>query len=166
MEQRGVNVGSNQNTYLTVVGRCKQDHHRFGDGDQFARQCHRYFRSVRPGDAGRGDRFDAGSPFTFTDVSNAAVTTYYESNTITVNGIDTASPVTITGGEYSQNGGVFVSTSGTALNGHTFKARGISSASNSTAVNVTLTIGGVPIPSTSSRRLRPTPRLTRFSSPT
>jgi hypothetical protein len=81
--------------------------------------------------------------FSFVDVSDATLSTVYESNTITVAGIDTPAVVSITGGEYSKNGGAFTSSGGTAASGDTFKVRGTSSGSNSTAVNVALTIGGV-----------------------
>jgi hypothetical protein len=82
-------------------------------------------------------------PFTFTDVTNAALSTVVESNTITVTGINTPATMTVTGGQYSKNGGSYASASTTVAAGNTVKVRGTSSASNSTAVNVTLTIGGV-----------------------
>ena len=81
--------------------------------------------------------------FTFTDQSGVAVSTVIVSNTITVTGITGASPVTITGGEYSINGGAYASTATTVVVNDTVRVRGTSSASNSTAVNVVLTIGGV-----------------------
>lgn len=81
--------------------------------------------------------------FTFTDVTNVALSTVTESNAITVAGINDASTITITGGEYQKNGGSWVSTSGTVANGDSVKVRGTSSGSNLTAVNVALTIGGV-----------------------
>jgi hypothetical protein len=82
-------------------------------------------------------------PFTFTDVTNATLSTQYTSNTITVSGIDAASPISITGGTYSINGGAYTSSSGTITNGQTVSVRVTSSSSFSTAVNATLTIGGV-----------------------
>ncbi len=81
--------------------------------------------------------------FSFTDVTDADLATVYESNTLTVAGINNSAVVTITGGQYSKNGGAYTSSPGTADNGDTFKVRATSSASNSTAVNVVLTIGGV-----------------------
>ena len=83
--------------------------------------------------------------FTFTDLTNVAVSTQQTSNTITVAGMDTgqSATVTVTGGTYSKNSGAYVSTAGTAQNGDTFSVRHTSSASNSTAVDTTLTIGGV-----------------------
>lgn len=81
--------------------------------------------------------------FTFTDVTNAAVSTLYESNTITVAGIDTGSSLSIVGGEYSLNGGAYATAPTTVQAGDTVKVRATSSGSGSTAVNVTLTIGGV-----------------------
>jgi hypothetical protein len=81
--------------------------------------------------------------FSFTDVTGAALSTIVESNTITVAGINVAATLTVSGGEYSINGGGYASASTTVVVGNTVKVRGTSSALNSTAVNVTLTIGGV-----------------------
>lgn len=81
--------------------------------------------------------------FTFTDQTGVALSTPITSNTITVSGINTATPLTITGGQYSINGGAFASTATTVVNGDTVVVRVTSSGSNSTAVNATLTIGGV-----------------------
>jgi len=81
--------------------------------------------------------------FSFTDVTGATVSTVYESNSITVAGIDGPATMTITGGQYQINGGAWASTSTTVVATNTVKVRGTSSASSSTAVNVVLTIGGV-----------------------
>ncbi len=84
--------------------------------------------------------------FTFTDQTNVPLSSVRTSNTITVSGIDTATNISITGGEYSLNGGAtWTSSSGTGniANGQTVIVRHTSSASYSTATNTTLTIGGV-----------------------
>jgi hypothetical protein len=81
--------------------------------------------------------------FTFTDITDATVSTLYTSNTITVTGINASTAVTITGGEYSKNGGAYTSSAGTAVVNDTFAVRHTSSGSNSTATNTVLTIGGV-----------------------
>ena len=81
--------------------------------------------------------------FTFTDVTNVAVSTTQTSNTITISGLNTATSVSVTGGTYSKNGGAFTSSAGTAVNGDTFAVRHTSSASFSTSVNTTLNVGGV-----------------------
>jgi hypothetical protein len=85
----------------------------------------------------------APDAFAFTDVTGAALSTVYTSNSITVAGINTAAAISITGGTYSVNGAGFVSSSGTVNNGDTVSVRGTSSASYSTAVNVAVAIGGV-----------------------
>ncbi len=87
---------------------------------------------------------NSADAFVFTDVTGATQSTVYTSNTITVAGIDgtgITNPVTITGGEYSKNGGAYTSAATTAVNGDTFAVRQTSSASFSTAGNVVLTIG-------------------------
>lgn len=81
--------------------------------------------------------------FTFTDQTNVALSTLTESNAITVSGITAAAAISVTGGEYQINGGSWVTSSGTVSNGDSVKVRHTSSASNSTATNTTLTIGGV-----------------------
>lgn len=81
--------------------------------------------------------------FSFTDVTGATVSTLYTSNTITVAGINAASPISITGGEYQIGSGSWVTASGTVVNGDTVKVRATSAGSAGAAVNVVLTIGGV-----------------------
>lgn len=81
--------------------------------------------------------------FTFTDQTNAALSTLATSNTITVTGISVPVAISIVGGTYSVNGGSYTSNAGTVNNGETVNVRVTSSASYVTAVNATLTIGGV-----------------------
>lgn len=81
--------------------------------------------------------------FAFTDVTGATVSTVYTSNTITVSGINASTAITITGGTYSINGAAYTSSAGNVVLGDTVSVRATSSGSNSTAVNVALTIGGV-----------------------
>ena len=83
--------------------------------------------------------------FTFTDVTGVALSTLQTSNTITVAGLGSgvSVAVSVTGGEYSKNGGGYTSAAGTAQNSDTFAVRHSSSASNSTGTNTILTIGGV-----------------------
>ena len=85
------------------------------------------------------------SAFSFTDVTDADTSTVYTSNSITVAGLDANSPVAIsvTGGQYSINDGDFTSDAGTVVADDTVRARGTSSGSAATAVNVAVTIGGV-----------------------
>ena len=81
--------------------------------------------------------------FHFTDRTNVALNTEYKSNAITVTGINTASPISITGGTYSINGGTYTSASSTVTVGNTVKVRKVSSSAYSTTKSATLTIGGV-----------------------
>jgi hypothetical protein len=94
-------------------------------------------------DGGGGEDDTAPDEFTFTDVSNASLSTQYTSDTITVAGIDASTTVTITGGTYSKNGAAYTSDAGTVVVGDTFAVRHTSSASYSTDTNTVLTIGGV-----------------------
>lgn len=81
--------------------------------------------------------------FSFTDVTSAALSTVYTSNAITVTGINSASPISVTGGEYRINSGAWVTASGTVNVNDTVQVRGTSSSANSTTVNVVLDIGGI-----------------------
>ena len=82
-------------------------------------------------------------PFTFTDRTNVALSTEYESNAITVSGINAAAPISIVGGTYSINGAAYTSASSTVSLGNTVKVRKVSAAAYSTTKSATLTIGGV-----------------------
>jgi hypothetical protein len=84
--------------------------------------------------------------FIFTDQTNVAPKTTVTSNTITVSGIDAAAPVSITGGNYSINGGPYTSDSGKVNNGDTITVQLFSSESSTTTSNAKLTIGDVSAP--------------------
>ncbi|MES0328195.1 MAG: hypothetical protein ABUK13_08395, partial [Gammaproteobacteria bacterium] len=81
--------------------------------------------------------------FTFVDQTDVALSTVIESATITITGIDSASAISISGGEYSIDSGAFTNLPGTVSNGQTVKVNHLSSATNATTVDTTLTIGGV-----------------------
>lgn len=81
--------------------------------------------------------------FTFTDKIDAQLSTSYESNAITVNGINNDAAISVTGGEYQINSESWTSTSGTVSLGDIVKVRGTSSSEYATVVNVVLTIGTV-----------------------
>ena len=83
-------------------------------------------------------------PFTFTDVTGVALSTLIVSNTVTVTGINAASPISVTGGEYSIGcSGTFTAVAGTITNGQTVCVRHTSSGTPAGAANTTLTVGGV-----------------------
>ena len=81
--------------------------------------------------------------FTFTDRTNVALNTEFKSNAITVSGINTASPISVTGGTYSINGAAYTSASGNVSLGNTVKVRKVSAGTYSTTKSATLTIGTV-----------------------
>jgi hypothetical protein len=82
-------------------------------------------------------------PFSFNDLTDAALSTVFESNSITVAGINSAATISISGGDYSIGGGDYTSSEGTVTGGQTVRVRQISSSSYSTTTDATLTIGGV-----------------------
>ncbi len=81
--------------------------------------------------------------FSFTDQTDVALNTLQTSNTINVSGINTSVAITVTDGSYSVNGGPFVSTPGTVVDGDTVAVQHTSSSSFNTTVDTELTIGGV-----------------------
>ncbi len=81
--------------------------------------------------------------FSFTDQTGVAVSTVISSNTITISGINTATPISISDGEYAINGGTFRSTASTISTGQTVQVRQTSSASFSTTTNAALTVGSM-----------------------
>lgn len=85
------------------------------------------------------------SAFTFAPVTNAALSTVYTSNAITVGGMDNGAvaPLSVSGGQYSLNGGGWSSAAATAHNGDTVALQVTSSANPATTVGATLTIGSV-----------------------
>lgn len=86
--------------------------------------------------------------FTFSDQTGVNLSTVITSNTITVSGINSATPISIsnctgTNCEYQINGGSWTSVAGTVLNGDTVTVRQTSSSNYSTQTELTLDIGGV-----------------------
>jgi hypothetical protein len=81
--------------------------------------------------------------FAFTDQTGVPLSTTITSNAVTITGIDSPAPISVTGGLYSINGGPFTSVAGNVNNGDTVQAQHTSSASFSTNTDTTVTIGGV-----------------------
>ena len=96
-----------------------------------------------PGEESAPGSDDVPDAFAFADKFNVALSTQITSDPIVVAGIDTAAAIEVTGGEYSINGGAFTSDPGTVANGDSVRARHTSSASNNTATDTVITIGGV-----------------------
>lgn len=80
--------------------------------------------------------------FSFSDVTDATLSTLTVSNSITIVGINAAAAVSVSGGEVRINNGSW-GTSGNINSGDTLEVRLTSSGSNSTAVSATVTVGGV-----------------------
>jgi hypothetical protein len=80
--------------------------------------------------------------FTFIDRTGVSANQLIVSNTITINGINTAAAISISNGEYQINSGVFTSLPGTIINGQTVTVR-VASAGTSNSASAILTVGGV-----------------------
>ncbi|MFV1985418.1 MAG: hypothetical protein ACC657_17855, partial [Thiohalomonadales bacterium] len=81
--------------------------------------------------------------FFFAEELNASLSQVYVSNSIVVDGIDTATTISIIGGDYAIDGAAFTNANGNITNGQSIQVRQTSSNSTSSKTDVTLTIGGV-----------------------
>ncbi len=82
--------------------------------------------------------------FSFTAQSSVATSTQVTSNSVTIGGINSASAISVTGGEYSIGcGAVFTSAAGTIASGQSVCVRHTSAAAQNASVSTTLTVGGV-----------------------
>jgi hypothetical protein len=95
------------------------------------------------GGGGSGSADTTPDTFSFTVQADMARATVAASNEIVVTGITGNAPVSITGGEYSIDGGAFTAAAGTVANNQRIRVRVTSSSQYSTTVSATLTIGGV-----------------------
>ncbi|MBN8279917.1 MAG: thrombospondin type 3 repeat-containing protein [Gammaproteobacteria bacterium] len=82
-------------------------------------------------------------PFSFEDQAGVALATLTTSQPVTITGLDSAAPITVTDGEYSQNGGPFTAAAGTVTPNSSVRVRHVSSGAPDTAVDTVLTVGGV-----------------------
>jgi hypothetical protein len=86
---------------------------------------------------------DAPAPFAFAPVVDTQTSTPYVSDAVVISGIATAA-ISITGGEYSLDGGVtFTSAPGTISGGQSVQVRAISAATLATSTYAVLTIGAL-----------------------
>jgi len=81
--------------------------------------------------------------FTFTNITGASLSTDTSSSNVEITGINGPTPISVTGGSYSINGGTFVNTAGSVLPYDLVRMRVMSSSTANTETNGVLTIGGV-----------------------
>lgn len=81
--------------------------------------------------------------FRFDDMVGVALSVPLISNAIVVTGINAGSAISVSGGQYSRNGGAFTAVKGTVSQGDSIRVRHVSASANNATVNTTLTIGGV-----------------------
>jgi arylsulfatase A-like enzyme len=81
--------------------------------------------------------------FSLTDQTDVALGTLIQSIAFTITGIDAPTAISVTGGEYSIDGGSYTSSPGTVSSGQTARVRHTSSANPSTTVATVVTIGGI-----------------------
>ena len=81
--------------------------------------------------------------FSFADQTNLMLSTWVESSSIIVNGINAPTAIAVTKGEYRINGGAYTDAVGIVRNGDTVQVRHMSSSKALDSVSTTLDIGGV-----------------------
>lgn len=82
--------------------------------------------------------------FSFADATTNEASTWVESLPVTISGINSAAPVSITNGEYRIGAeGVYTSAAGTVTNGQQVQVRVLSSAQAGQSTTATLSVGGV-----------------------
>lgn len=90
-----------------------------------------------------GTKSNVPTAFAFIDVTNRERTTSYESNSQVITGFVGSLPISIVNGEYSINGGLFTSVSGTIAAGSTVKVKRTSSGAYNSLAETTLTVGSL-----------------------
>ncbi len=83
------------------------------------------------------------NPFSFDPQVDVALGTAIDSAPATITGINAATPISVTGGQYSIAGGAFTAVAGTVNNNQSVRVRVTSSATPLTDSTATLTVGGV-----------------------
>lgn len=84
---------------------------------------------------------DNPSDFNFSALADVAVSSLQISNTVTITGLGCAAPISITGGEYSINGGVFTNAPGMISNGQTLQLRTTAPVTAGTTGSATVKVG-------------------------
>jgi hypothetical protein len=83
------------------------------------------------------------SSIAFAPILSATPGSVATSNTVQMSGIPAGTPISISGGEYSVNGGAYTSAAGTVNNGDYVTVQATASANNCATTIATLSIGGV-----------------------
>lgn len=80
-------------------------------------------------------------PINFAAQIDVPLSTLVTSNTVTITGIDAPTPISVTDGEYSIDGGAFTNVAGNVTNGQEVTVRQTSSATSETTTNTFLVVG-------------------------
>ena len=79
--------------------------------------------------------------FSFAGENDVALASIILSETVTISGINVAASISVSGGEYSIDGGAFTSATGSISNNQSLQLRHTSSSSNSITTITTITVG-------------------------
>jgi hypothetical protein len=87
----------------------------------------------------------APDPFAFTPATSLEPSNTATSNTVTITGIGGSTPISVSTGQYSINGGAYTSSAGNILNGDTLTWKVPASATPGATITPSLTIGSVTV---------------------
>jgi hypothetical protein len=82
-------------------------------------------------------------PFNFASLIDQPLNTVVVSNAVTITGINAPAPVSVVGGEYSIDGGVFTSAAGTVTNGQEIAVRQTTAGASEATTNASLQVGTI-----------------------
>jgi murein DD-endopeptidase MepM/ murein hydrolase activator NlpD len=91
--------------------------------------------------------------FIFTPQSNVELSSMVNSNVVTITGIDALTPITIVGGEYSINGGIYNALQRSLQNGDKIQVRHLSSNKSKGSVTTSVKVGDVSVTFKSTTRI-------------
>jgi hypothetical protein len=96
-----------------------------------------------PYDFAISGRSNNPNPFSFSDQAGANLAISVVSDAITISGLSGMAAVSVSGGEYSVNGGAYTASPGTVVNGDQIRARVTTAPTFGATVNATVSVGGV-----------------------
>lgn len=88
-------------------------------------------------------RDNLANPFAFVDLADVARGVTVESNLVTITGINDATPISVSGGSFSINGGTWRTHPGYAYNGDVVKVQHVAASAHGTRTDTVLTVGTV-----------------------
>lgn len=101
--------------------------------------------------------------FSLSDITGVSPSTLVVSNTVVINGINTATAISVSGGEFSLDGGAFRRNASTINNGQSVTVRHVSSSNFASDTYTTLTVGNFNATFRSTTEVNTAPQATALS---